>query len=636
MARYVLGAAFVLACWVTERVCGRSVYRCLVSGLLAGYAAVSDARSMSDCSGMMTLGIAHNLYELAFWKSKAAFRCHHGVVVCFLLLQVCRTEWPNMRLYLAPLTFSMATNLFSELRRYDARYTGVYQAVFVGVKVGVMRLVLPCALNDLWDGGASDIDRLTAVVCCCLFATQLVTVLTIVRSLHQHRRVRFLTSSIVYWISPSLAVDGTTARWSAILRWWFGITHRVRHGRLDTSAGVYFANHRSQADFWLDLDTTGHRTHLVGYSKILWIMPFITPWAVYGGSFAAFRKGCGRAEVFRLLDAYRAWSPTKASIVFPEGRRNHERTPLRVKDGMIEYAHKRGFGIQCVITPGKERVFSTLRCDATFGVCLYTTYSKTVRPEDHADYVAFRAAVVSEWKRAWRLAYDAANEDHPPPSRPLPAPRSWPMRNCAWWLTLSGVLLWVLVGAVGYAASAVAWFVAQAPLAAALVCGVCLAAWCRSLARTPKVVLTCGSFDLLHHGHVSVLERARALGDRLVVGVSSDALSAAKGKTSVMAAEHRVRIVRALRCVDEVFVEDSLEAKSDYVRRYGASVFVIGDDWAGKFDGLPCPTMYLPRTEGISSTILRQRTGGTRAALPPPHTAQTEPPVKASMTAKTK
>ena len=138
-----------------------------------------------------------------------------------------------------------------------------------------------------------------------------------------------------------------------------------------------------------------------------------------------------------------------------------------------------------------------------------------------------------------------------------------------------------------------------------------LCAWWLQLVRTgvppPRTVLTCGTFDLLHPGHVRVLERARALGDRLVVGVSSDALNTTKGKTAHLPLAARLEVVSALRCVDATFVEETLEAKASYVRDHNAALFVIGDDWKGKFDDLPCPTTYLSRTEGISSTELRAK-----------------------------
>lgn len=118
-------------------------------------------------------------------------------------------------------------------------------------------------------------------------------------------------------------------------------------------------------------------------------------------------------------------------------------------------------------------------------------------------------------------------------------------------------------------------------------------------------VITMGTFDLFHIGHLSLLERARALGDRLVVGVSSDALNIIKKHHApVYDQEARRAIVAALRCVDETFIEESLD-KVDYVRRYKASIFVIGDDWAGRFDDElrgECRVVYLPRTPSVSTT----------------------------------
>jgi glycerol-3-phosphate cytidylyltransferase len=118
-------------------------------------------------------------------------------------------------------------------------------------------------------------------------------------------------------------------------------------------------------------------------------------------------------------------------------------------------------------------------------------------------------------------------------------------------------------------------------------------------------VLTFGTFDVLHVGHVAILERARALGDRLIVGVSSDALNVAKkGRQPVYSQDDRIKLIGALRCVDEVFVEASLELKGDYLREHRADVLVMGDDWAGRFDEFKslCEVVYLPRTPSISTT----------------------------------
>lgn len=119
-------------------------------------------------------------------------------------------------------------------------------------------------------------------------------------------------------------------------------------------------------------------------------------------------------------------------------------------------------------------------------------------------------------------------------------------------------------------------------------------------------VITFGTFDLFHYGHLSILERAALLGDRLVVGVSTDELnSRKKGKRPIVPFAQRSAIIKSLRSVDEVFAEDSLELKAEYIRSHGASVLVMGDDWAGKFDDMPCGSVvYLKRTPGVSTTDL--------------------------------
>jgi glycerol-3-phosphate cytidylyltransferase len=121
------------------------------------------------------------------------------------------------------------------------------------------------------------------------------------------------------------------------------------------------------------------------------------------------------------------------------------------------------------------------------------------------------------------------------------------------------------------------------------------------------LVLTYGTFDLLHVGHVNLLQRARALGDRLVVGLSSDAFNALKRKTATQSYADRAAVLRAIRYVDEVFPEDNWEQKADDIRRLGAGLLVMGSDWSGHFDDLSrhCTVRYLPRTENISSSLLK-------------------------------
>lgn len=122
-----------------------------------------------------------------------------------------------------------------------------------------------------------------------------------------------------------------------------------------------------------------------------------------------------------------------------------------------------------------------------------------------------------------------------------------------------------------------------------------------------RTVITFGTFDVLHIGHVRILERARAHGDRLVVGISSDALNYSKKQRNPVYPESERRdIISALSCVDEVFIEESLELKGEYIKEFGADVLVMGNDWEGRFDEFKslCEVIYLPRTEGISTTQL--------------------------------
>lgn len=123
-----------------------------------------------------------------------------------------------------------------------------------------------------------------------------------------------------------------------------------------------------------------------------------------------------------------------------------------------------------------------------------------------------------------------------------------------------------------------------------------------------KTIITYGTFDILHAGHIHLLRRARALGDRLVVGLSTDAFNQGKHKSSLLNYENRKLVLEAIRYVDEVFPEETWEQKADDIRRYSADVFVMGDDWTGKFDflGEYCEVVYLPRTDGISTTDIKR------------------------------
>ena len=123
-----------------------------------------------------------------------------------------------------------------------------------------------------------------------------------------------------------------------------------------------------------------------------------------------------------------------------------------------------------------------------------------------------------------------------------------------------------------------------------------------------KVVITYGTFDLFHVGHLNILKRAKELGDYLIVAVSSDAFNAGKGKTAYHSQEDRKVILESVRYVDEVIFEDSWDQKVKDVQEHHVDVFVMGDDWKGKFDFLKdyCEVVYLPRTEGISTTKIKK------------------------------
>ncbi|MBN48011.1 MAG: glycerol-3-phosphate cytidylyltransferase [Spongiibacteraceae bacterium] len=128
-----------------------------------------------------------------------------------------------------------------------------------------------------------------------------------------------------------------------------------------------------------------------------------------------------------------------------------------------------------------------------------------------------------------------------------------------------------------------------------------------------RKIITFGTFDVFHVGHLNLLERARALGDSLVVGISTDELNLTKkDRAPVFPEQERARLVASLRCVDQVFFEESLAYKREYIERNGASVLVMGDDWKGKFDDLrdACDVVYLPRTPSISTTATIERIRG--------------------------
>jgi len=122
-------------------------------------------------------------------------------------------------------------------------------------------------------------------------------------------------------------------------------------------------------------------------------------------------------------------------------------------------------------------------------------------------------------------------------------------------------------------------------------------------------VITFGTYDVFHIGHVNILTRAHDLGDHLTVGVSTDAMNfAKKGRYPIYRQEHRIEIVASMACVDEVFIEESLDLKRQYLIDHKADILVMGNDWEGRFDEYKdiCEVKYLPRTDDVSTTDIIQ------------------------------
>lgn len=122
-----------------------------------------------------------------------------------------------------------------------------------------------------------------------------------------------------------------------------------------------------------------------------------------------------------------------------------------------------------------------------------------------------------------------------------------------------------------------------------------------------KKVITYGTFDLIHHGHINILKRAKENGDYLIVGLSTDEFNAIKGKAAYHSYEERKLILEAIKYVDEVIPESNWGQKVSDITNNKADLFVMGSDWEGKFDELKdyCEVLYLPRTEGISTTKIK-------------------------------
>ncbi|CDO04999.1 Glycerol-3-phosphate cytidylyltransferase [Oceanobacillus picturae] len=123
-----------------------------------------------------------------------------------------------------------------------------------------------------------------------------------------------------------------------------------------------------------------------------------------------------------------------------------------------------------------------------------------------------------------------------------------------------------------------------------------------------KRVITYGTFDILHPGHIRLLNRARQLGDYLIVGLSTDEFNTMKGKTAYYTFEQRKDILEALQDVDKVIPENTWGQKITDIASYSIDTFVMGNDWEGEFDYLKehCEVIYLPRTTGISTTQIKK------------------------------
>lgn len=121
-------------------------------------------------------------------------------------------------------------------------------------------------------------------------------------------------------------------------------------------------------------------------------------------------------------------------------------------------------------------------------------------------------------------------------------------------------------------------------------------------------VLTYGTYDLFHYGHLRILQRAKALGDYLIVAVSTDEFNKIKNKKSTYPYHERAAIVEAIKFVDEVIPENNWEQKIDDIKKHNIDIMVMGDDWKGKFDFLQdfCKVVYLERTPNISSTEIKE------------------------------
>lgn len=123
-----------------------------------------------------------------------------------------------------------------------------------------------------------------------------------------------------------------------------------------------------------------------------------------------------------------------------------------------------------------------------------------------------------------------------------------------------------------------------------------------------KTIITYGTFDLFHVGHLRLLSRLKSLGNRLIIGLSTDEFNSLKGKKTIIPFQHRLEILEGCKYVDKVIPEENWEQKESDIKRENADIFAMGDDWSGKFDYLQkyCNVIYLPRSQDISTTEIKE------------------------------
>jgi 1-acyl-sn-glycerol-3-phosphate acyltransferase len=180
----------------------------------------------------------------------------------------------------------------------------------------------------------------------------------------------------------------------------------VAGGQLYRGACVYFANHRSQADFWIDnYLTEGRAVFLARWMVGILFWP-ILPFSVLIGNTLFFHRGATRrGSLYAMVDNRLARTGYDSLLVYPEGTRHTGSSPLPLKKGFLRYAYDRNLPIQCIVSRGKESVFSVRQRTARTGVVVRTVYAEPVYPDTSGGYESFVAAVEGAWDGAWDSAW---------------------------------------------------------------------------------------------------------------------------------------------------------------------------------------------------------------------------------------